>query len=57
MNFEQLSRELRRMRSQMPRVSSEKAYAQMDRLLAAQKTMNVPKKNGVSSKSGRDGSN
>ena len=53
MSFDQLSQKLRQVRSQMPRVSSEEAYAQMDRLLAAQKTSTAPKKNGDSSKRGR----
>jgi hypothetical protein len=38
MTFDQLSQKLRRVRSQMPRVSAEQAYAQMDQLLAAQKS-------------------
>ncbi len=38
MSFDQLSQKLRQVRSQMPRVSSEEAYAQMDRLLSAQKS-------------------
>jgi hypothetical protein len=38
MRFDQLSQQLREVRSQMPRVSSEEAYAQMDRLLEAQKS-------------------
>ncbi len=53
MSFDQLSQRLRQVRSQMPRVSSEKAYAQMDRLLAAQKTSTVQKKNGKHSRSGQ----
>ena len=38
MSFDQLAQQLREVRSQMPRVSSEEAYAQMDRLLSAQKS-------------------
>jgi len=54
MSFDQLSQKLRQVRSQMPRVSSEQAYAQMERLLAAKTTTStVLKKNGGSSKSGR----
>ncbi len=53
MSFDQLSQKLRQVRSQMPRVNSEKAYAQMDRLLAAQKTSTAPKQSGGSSKNGR----
>lgn len=53
MSFDQLSQKLRRVRSQMPRVSSEAAYAQMDRLLAAQRTSTATKKSGDSSKNGR----
>ena len=36
MSFDQLAQQLREVRLQMPRVSPEEAYAQMDRLLAAQ---------------------
>lgn len=43
MSFDQLSQRLRQARSRMPRVSSEKAYAQMDRLRAAQMSLIVPK--------------
>lgn len=53
MSFVQLAQKLRQVRSKMPRVSSEKAYAQMDRLLAAQKTLTGPKQSGGTSKSGR----
>jgi hypothetical protein len=52
MSFVQLSQKLRQVRSQMPRVNSEKAYAQMDRLLAAQKTSTAPKQRDDSSKHG-----
>ena len=51
MSFQQLSAQLRVIRSQMPRVASERAYAQMDRLMG-RTTSNDPKKSGQPSVTG-----
>lgn len=45
MSFQQLSAMLREIRSKMPRVTSESAYAQMDHLMG-RRTSTVPKTNG-----------
>jgi hypothetical protein len=51
MSFQQLSAKLRQIRSEMPRVTSERAYAQMDHLMG-RTTSSAPKKNGQPSVSG-----
>ncbi|MBK8037405.1 MAG: hypothetical protein IPK22_09760 [Verrucomicrobiaceae bacterium] len=51
MSFQQLSAKLRQIRSQMPRVTSERAYAQMDHLMG-RTTSSDPKKNGQLSANG-----
>ncbi|MCE2694918.1 MAG: hypothetical protein LW645_11740 [Verrucomicrobiaceae bacterium] len=51
MSFQQLSAKLRQIRSEMPRVTSERAYAQMDRLMG-RTTSSAPKKSGQSSVTG-----
>lgn len=51
MSFQQLSAKLRQIRSEMPRVTSERAYAQMDRLMG-RTTSSDPKKSGQPSVSG-----
>jgi hypothetical protein len=51
MSFQQLSAKLRQIRSQMPRVTSERAYAQMDHLMG-RTTSSGLKKNGQLSATG-----
>lgn len=51
MSFQQLSAKLRQIRSEMPRVTSERAYAQMDHLMG-RTTSSAPKKNGQTFVSG-----
>lgn len=56
MNFQQLSAKLRQIRSEMPRVTSERAYAQMD-LLMGRTSSSAPKKNGQPFVSGQKRTN
>lgn len=51
MSFQQLSAKLRQIRSQMPRVTSERAYAQMDHLMGRTTSSDL-KKNGQLSANG-----
>lgn len=51
MSFQQLSAKLRQIRSQMLRVTSERAYAQMDHLMG-RTTPSDPKKSGQLSANG-----
>ncbi len=51
MSFQQLSAQLRVIRSQMPRVASERAYAQMDHLMG-RTISTAPKTSGLPSAPG-----